>query len=296
MLRDGTRVIDIIPFFDEVDLLEIRLEVLSEIVDLFIISEFSTSFSGEKKGYNFEKYRSRFAKFEHKIIYKAKSHTPDSDSFKNDHFQKNSLNNEVSEYVTNDDLILFGDLDEIPNPRVLAKAHKYIMNGTPLVHFAQIPFYGFLNMKDTSGKLLSYAGDYPHILRKKWLGTIATNKKLVLSQTMTQLRDPSFKENGKRLRNGGWHFSYCGGMSSSFEQRVRYKIINNAHQEFNNEDVLGRIEERRDNQEDFLGRKYRTRFGQWTSPKFKPVKFSNSFPEYIRLHSCKYPHLVYDRH
>jgi beta-1,4-mannosyl-glycoprotein beta-1,4-N-acetylglucosaminyltransferase len=296
MLSDGTKLIDVIPFFDEIDLLEIRLEVLDKYVDLFIISEFSTSFSGDSKDYNFAANRERFSKFNHKIVYVQKQQIPELDAFQNDHVQKNSISEEIRKYVSENDLVLFGDLDEIPNPETLLKAHGYILEGFPIVHFAQTPYYGYLNMEDKSGRLLSYAGEYPGIRRKKWLGTIATKKEFILSHTMTQLRDPSQKKIGKRIKRGGWHFSYCGGANSDFEQRVTFKIMNNAHQEFNNFEVISRIGERLINREDFLGRRYKNKIGLWRNPKMKPVKFSKSFPSYLRKSSSKYPHLVYDRH
>ena len=95
MLKDGTRVIDIIPFFDEIDLLEIRLNVLDPFVDLFLISEFSTTFSGNKKEFNFLINKQRFHKFKDKILYSQKFHEKNLGPFEEDCFQKNAIKEEL---------------------------------------------------------------------------------------------------------------------------------------------------------------------------------------------------------
>ena len=62
-------LIDSFLFFQELDLLEIRLEYLSPYIDKFIIVESCQTFKGEKKAYNFEINKKRFEKYINKIIY-----------------------------------------------------------------------------------------------------------------------------------------------------------------------------------------------------------------------------------
>ena len=50
-------LIDTFLFFQELDLQEIRLKYLSPYIDKFIIVESCTIFKGDKKAYNFEKYK-----------------------------------------------------------------------------------------------------------------------------------------------------------------------------------------------------------------------------------------------
>ena len=42
-------VYDCIPFFNELDILKLRLHILDPIVDQFVIEEATVTFSGEKK-------------------------------------------------------------------------------------------------------------------------------------------------------------------------------------------------------------------------------------------------------
>ena len=62
-------IVDSFLFFQELDLLEIRLRYLYPFVDKFIIVESCQSFTGRRKEFNFEKNIKRYDKYLKKIIY-----------------------------------------------------------------------------------------------------------------------------------------------------------------------------------------------------------------------------------
>ena len=64
-----SRIIDSFLFFQELDLLEVRLEYLYEKVDKFIILESCQTFTGGEKSFYFEDNKKRFEKYLDKIIY-----------------------------------------------------------------------------------------------------------------------------------------------------------------------------------------------------------------------------------
>lgn len=64
-----SKVVDTFLFFQELDLLEIRLAYLNDFVDEFVIVEACQTFSGKPKRFVFEENRERFSKFIHKITY-----------------------------------------------------------------------------------------------------------------------------------------------------------------------------------------------------------------------------------
>ena len=64
-----SRVIDVFIFFNELDLLELRLRTLYDVVDYFVITECTETFSGKPKVMTFSENRARFQDFEDKIIY-----------------------------------------------------------------------------------------------------------------------------------------------------------------------------------------------------------------------------------
>ena len=62
-------VYDCFTFFNELDLLEIRLNTLKDVVDKFVIAEATRTHTGRPKELVFEKNRERFASFSDKIEY-----------------------------------------------------------------------------------------------------------------------------------------------------------------------------------------------------------------------------------
>jgi beta-1,4-mannosyl-glycoprotein beta-1,4-N-acetylglucosaminyltransferase len=285
---------DVFPFFDELDLLDIRLNTLNDYVDYFVISEFSTSFAGNPKPFYFDENVRLFEKFKSKIIHLKNDQKNIASPFENDDFQKNVIRDALQKYLKADDVIIFGDVDEIPNPSLLPRLLDNFKEDS-FFHFAQDISYGYLNFQLKNHSLLSQAGEYPRVLNKKWLGTIACSPKILETRTISQLRYSDTKSIGKRLANGGWHFSYCGGLGQPIENRVRYKIINNAHQEFNNENVLSHIEEAFQRKGDLLGRRVKRNYlPGFTEPKFKKVNLKNVLPDYISLEESKFSHLLLD--
>ena len=63
------KIFDVFLFFNELDLLELRLETLYEVVDYFVITELFETFSGNSKSSLFEKEKKRYEKYSDKIIY-----------------------------------------------------------------------------------------------------------------------------------------------------------------------------------------------------------------------------------
>ena len=62
-------VYDCFIFFNEIDLLEIRLNELNNVVDKFVIIEANKTFQNHHKPYYFEENKERFSQFSSKIIH-----------------------------------------------------------------------------------------------------------------------------------------------------------------------------------------------------------------------------------
>ena len=62
-------IFDCFSFFNELDILEIRLNVLASVVDKFVLVEAVRRHSGEPKELFFEKNKQRFSPFLDKIIH-----------------------------------------------------------------------------------------------------------------------------------------------------------------------------------------------------------------------------------
>lgn len=276
-------VYDCFQFFNELDILKIRLNVLSPVVDKFVISEATETFSGLKKPLYYEENKELFAEFADKIIHVVVEDTPEGDTHYRDTFQKNAVTRGL-EGCTDDDIIIFSDLDEIPNPDKI----REILNDfqeDKIYHFAQRLFYCYLNMEEVSGSLLSYAGEFDGVVHKKWIGTKMLSYKLLREQNLLlgDLRFPERKEIGIRVDDGGWHFGYMGGHGEKdIKKRVQEKVVSAAHQEYNSKHVLSQVTDQIKDGKDIFGR----------NAKFVRCEIDDSFPPYIREHQKELDFLI----
>ncbi len=284
-------VFDCTPFFNEIDLLEMRMNILDPYVDYFLIEEATVTFSGEKKELFFEKYRDRFDAFKDKIIHVVVDDTPEHFStHERDYYQKNKILEGLKKAgATNDDIIIMGDADEIPNPKVLENIIQNF-DKTKVYHLAQRNFYGFINIEEKSGNILSITGDFPGISGgdRKWLGTKVTSMQNVPEEGIVRLRDiiPVTDERSVRIADGGWHFSYMGGCHETNPlERMGVKIKAAAHQEYNDREILAETMDRLVLGQDIFGR----------DARFERVEIDDTFPEYLRNHIADYDYLVMPR-
>lgn len=282
------KVYDCIPFFNELDILELRLNILDELVDRFIIEEATMTFSGEKKELCFEKHRDRFKKFLHKIDYVVVDDSPTTGTtHERDYFQKNHLLDGLKKAgATEDDVIIFGDCDEFPNPRVLKQIIAEF-DKTKVYHLAQRNFYAFLNMEESSGKLLSITGEFPEIAEKdrKWLGTKVSSILNIPNEGIVRMRDlcKVTDDNAVRVPDGGWHFGYMGGEHETDPiKRIGVKVKAAAHQEYSEREVILETVDRLVLGQDIFGR----------DATFKRVEVDDTYPEYLLSHLSEYGHLV----
>lgn len=276
-------IYDCFQFFNELDILKIRLHVLSPVVDRFVISEATETFSGLKKPLYYEENKAMFAEFEDKIIHVVVDDTPQGGTHERDTFQKNAVTRGLAG-CTDDDIVIFSDLDEIPNPDKIREILKNFQEDK-IYHFAQRLFYCYLNMEEVSGSLLSYAGEFEGVARKKWIGTKMLSYKLLREQHLLlgELRFPERKEIGIRVEDGGWHFGYMGGHGEKdIRKRVQEKVVSAAHQEYNSKHVLSNVTDQIKDGKDIFGR----------NAQFVRCEIDESFPAYIREHQKELDFLI----
>ena len=276
-------IYDCFQFFNELDILKIRLHVLSPVVDRFVISEATETFSGLEKPLYYEENKAMFAEFEDKIIHVVVEDTPQGGTHERDTFQKNAVTRGLAG-CTDDDIVIFSDLDEIPNPDKIREILQNFQEDK-IYHFAQRLFYCYLNMEEISGSLLSYAGEFEGVARKKWIGTKMLSYKLLREQHLLlgELRFPERKEIGIRVEDGGWHFGYMGGHGEKdIRKRVQEKVVSAAHQEYNSKHVLSNVTDQIKDGKDIFGR----------NAQFVRCEIDESFPAYIREHQKELDFLI----
>lgn len=296
------KVIDSFLFFQEIDLLDIRLAYLDPYVDTFVIVEASQTFTGKPKPFVFEENKERYSKYAHKIYYHKildahtnfesiiehlKGKTTDGHSKvlqimqQHIHYPKTELQWVLDTYhrecihlalekvAAPDDIVILSDLDEIPSERIFQDKVKYNFEESPYV-CQQYEFRYFLNFYNDSN----------------WLGSILSAYKNIYDHSLNILRiDSKVKReiiNKKAIYPGGYHFTSCGNLED-----IAKKIQSWGHQEFNNKSVLKNLEKNIKTGQDIFERELGT--------KLTKVSLSarNLFDSRMAKILSEYPNMLY---
>ena len=198
-------IYDCFPFNNELDILELRLEMLGGVVDRFVLSESTKTHTGHDKPLHFSDNRGRFAKYLDRIVHVVVRDNPsDPDPWVRERFQREQLMTGLVDCKA-DDVILISDLDEIPDPALIVS----LAGQSGVTVFEQHNCCYFMNLT------MSY-----------WHGTRALRYDELKAMGPNAARQSA----GRILPRAGWHFSYLGGTDT-----VLKKLSNTAHQEYNTE-------------------------------------------------------------
>ena len=212
------KIFDCFMYFDEEQVLDLRLNILHKDVDYFVIVESTYNHKGEKRRLLFDK--KKFLKFKDKIIYLIYDKTPesvwpineeDTDELKNHKYimnplyRENAQRNFISEglkIANKDDLILVSDVDEIPKLDSLDLSK--IKN--EIILFRQDMFYYKYNLNLPDFKWSGTKGvRKKRLISPQWLRNIK-DKKYPFFRVDTFFSDKKYT-NIKIVSDGGWHFS-----------------------------------------------------------------------------------------
>ena len=204
-------IYDCMMYFNEIELLEIRLNTLDMVVDKFVIVESPYTHSGKPKPLYLEEAlkEERFKKFLSKIIYLCDNTLPDSDSWINENRQRKFIINGLTD-IEDNDVVMVSDLDEIINPGIVSKLKKV---NTPH-HIDMKFFYYYFNLQMDHNASVAYACKGRHLKE--------------FNNDMQALRFHTVKPECPIILDGGWHFSYLGGADE-----IIAKIEGLAHTENN---------------------------------------------------------------
>lgn len=283
--RTSIKIYDVFNFFNELEVLEIRLNILDPYVDYFVLVESRMTHAGQPKDLIYEKNKESFAKFNHKIIHyviekplesfedaRARLKDPNtpplekeilnlcltSDNipkngvhYLRDFYEKESVRKALVDLHDND-FCFVSDLDEIWNPEAIIDYRKDV-----IYKFRQKVYAYFLN----------------NLSNEKWAGTFATKYKNIKSGCINHIRT-RYKTAYTYVPNGGWHFTYQGG-----PDRIKTKIESYSYHEANTNEVKDKIQERLADHKDIIGRNFTFTIDE------------SGLPKYLNEHKEKYQNL-----
>jgi len=235
------KIFDCITFFKSNLLFEVRFNTLKNYVDYFVVCEGTKTHAGNNKKLNFN--LNKWKKYKEKIIYIVDNDMPNliisnkkrsslfkfmtrkygEDKWKLLKHQMERLHDGIK-FANKNDLIIFSDEDEIPNPNNIS---NFNFNKYKFGIFMQNLYYYKLNLQNNT----EWNGLWPgsRICQKKNLKSFFDFRILDLSNTKKPFWRSVFKEKSiQPIYNGGWHFTYLMN-----ENDISEKIKNSAHQEFN---------------------------------------------------------------
>jgi len=286
------KIFDCFMFYDEELILDIRMNILNNFVDYFVIVESKYFHNGKERELKFD--INKYPKFKEKIIYIIQNKQPtglklvnQSDtegekSFKmifnahlREHYQRNQIQNALKSSSDND-IILISDVDEIPNLENINI--KDIKN--KIILFEQKIFYYKLNRY------------LPNFI---WFGTKACKKKdLISPQWLRNIKNKkynffridTFFSSSKYIdklfiKNGGWHFS---NLKRSKDLELKLKSYLH-HRDYDSEELgLEKIDELiKENMTiyDMFADKGSTKYSDSTRKKLEKIEL-DKLPLYIQ--------------
>lgn len=271
-------VYDCFAFFNELDLLEIRLNELNDVVDKFVLVEATRTFQKKPKPLYFDENKEKFKPFLDKIIHVVVDKYPNFFSkfripnpWDYDNHQKEFILEGLVDCKP-DDVIIISDLDEIPRPDKIT-LHK----DQPGIKIFDQRFYCyFINCEIMLGRQEDNN-------RPVWLGSVMLNYKdlTTIRKVRTDYRDYELSKQHQIIKDGGWHFSYLGGIDA-----IIYKIESLSHPEVNKAKYKDpeKMKELIESGKDIFGRDMEHKF----------VALDDSFPKYFLNNKSKYSDLVYE--
>jgi beta-1,4-mannosyl-glycoprotein beta-1,4-N-acetylglucosaminyltransferase len=219
------RIFDCFTFFNENDVLEIRLEELYPVVDKFLIVESNVTFRGEYKGLNFD--FDRFSKYFDKIIYDPCEYNPNifSSAWEREIHQRNHIS-QIKNRLELDDIVIISDVDEIPRRSVIENIELNYHARLRLDKFS----YGINMLTDEGNSAV-------RVVRAQALK----------DKTPQEIRK---SEPSHIIDNAGWEFSSLGTA-----EEILYKLKSFSHSEFDTPQLtVEALKERMANGEDIVGR------------------------------------------
>ena len=212
------KIFDCFMYFDEELVLDLRLNILYQDVDYFVIVESIYNHKGERKDLLFD--IQKFQKFRNKIIYLVYDEIPDLVESINDTddekekdrkyimnalYRENTQRDFILEGLNNadnNDLILISDVDEIPKLSSL----NFNQIDDEIILFKQDMFYYKYNLALPNFKWTGTKATKKNRLKSpQWLRNVK-DKKYPFYRIDTMFSDKKYT-NIKIIKDGGWHFT-----------------------------------------------------------------------------------------
>ena len=256
-------VVDSFPFFNELDMLEMRCEEVYDAVDWIVAVEADVTHQGDPKPYHLSENLDRFDQWKDKLLVVQATDLPTvgacPDAWSREIAQREHLTRALASLdLDGDDIIIHGDVDEIPRASTL-----WTLRWTP-------PW----KIKGPTTLLQRghfWAVDW--LYPPGWEGTVACKfSDLLAIGSFGDLRNTRRQNPARQcIPDAGWHFSWLGGADANL-----VKVNSFCHPE-TIRDVTEAVSK---------GHVYLTEGIHTDGVKLEPVDVDSSWPAYIAERRC----------
>lgn len=211
-------LVDTFMFYNEFDVLELRLEILDKYVDRFVLVEAEVNHVGGPKPLFYEQNKERYAKWAHKIehvIVTAAESPTDKNPWSREKYQRSCILRGL-EKVPDSAIVMISDVDEIPNmetvpwdrlPHAIISVHMW---------------------------LFMYSLDYL-CNTEPWYGTVITTAEFVRKFGPNEFRDNRWKF--PVIQYGGWHLSSFGDADHVLNKMKTYAHAHDGNVVYTKENI-----------------------------------------------------------
>ena len=266
------KIYDCFTFYNEFDLLELRLRETSDLVDHFVIVEANTTFQNRPKDLLLKQNWDRFSPWHDKMRLITVDDMPGGDPWANERHQRDAIMRGLEDADARD-IIMISDVDELLHRNTI----NYMRNNEHEIYAFRMPLFNFKfnYMRVTPGEYDVWA--------------MATRRRHLGSQfTPNSLRGQRFTLNGLAyqhnqdgvaiVEHGGWHFGYLGD-----NDYLKDKAASFSHQEINTPEFVDNI----DVETSIANRQH---WGNFGSERYAIVEANDYFPASIK----NYPEFILD--
>ena len=231
------RLFDCFTFFNELDLLELRLLELDPLVHRFVLVEAPQTFTGLPKPLHFKLNRDRFERFLPKIVYVELEEFPASlvSAWDREYFSRRAIMRGLTGAAP-DDLVLISDVDEIPKPANLEATLRSPGSARRLTVFESEAYLHYLNTRSRLPGIVQS----PRLLARRYLRDPQAVRSLRPRISKSPVWGPalefarpllgplrSWSQLGHPLavkveHGAAWHFASLGGVDAITDKLLAY--------------------------------------------------------------------------
>lgn len=242
------RILDCFPYFNEKELLELRINLLHDYVDKFIIVDADRNHIGDPKSFTCKQTLKKLGINSNKIEVielKLPDRQQEPDNWVRERMQRNFASN----FIEDNDVAIISDCDEIINPLFINYYVNVAKNNPNSI--LRIPLVNLCGR----GDLRSYIkNDVPVPFNSSFICLKPHLEKYTLSdireshsrKTYNIEYNEIFTHDYGEIQDAGWHFSWMGGIkkikekSKTFIHKDEFEIPLDYIPEENKTDPLGR--------------------------------------------------------